>query len=245
MPRRSRRPARPGAMARRPDRAVPAYDRWVRTEEVSEIQEVRRRRQARGRLGQRALARRVAATLSVPAHELLHVLNLGALVLPGTVAQARPMLHARRLDKKDPTHLPAPATPGQVRGWFALDELALTLIGEAGEASPIVMTALLRALRTIDEDPEARPLARLALALWDQPLEWRRRLRHCDNPSCEAPYFLAHAFDRRDRHCIKSHEQRARRGRRRIQHGRSLFQQIAAALVPGRLAPPSRPSAPA
>ena len=156
------------------------------------------------------------------------------------------LLPAMALDTDDPTHLPAPAVPGQVRGWLVLEELAFTLIREEGSHTPVTEAALLRALRAMDNDPEARPLLGLALSLWEQPPEWRRRLRHCDDPSCAAPYFLAHAFNRRDRYCTKRHEQRARRSWRRIKQGRSRFQQIAAApaLAPRRLAPPSCPSAP-
>jgi hypothetical protein len=223
-------------MARRPARAVPDDD-------DAPAAQVRRRR----RRGQRALARLVARVLRAPDHGLLHVLNLATHVLPGPAAGARPMLHARALGRHDPwgpddpTHVPAPATPGEVRGWLVLDELAFTLIREAGAQTPVTEAALLRALRVMDHDPEARPLRGLALALWDQPPEWRRRLRHCDDPACDAPYFVARTLNRRDRYCAKSHEQRARRGWHRIRRGRTPFQRVAAVLAPGRLAPPSRP----
>jgi hypothetical protein len=62
-----------------------------------------------------------------------------------------------------------------------LEDLALTLILEAGQHTPVAEAAWLHALRTMDEDPEAHALTGLALAFWGQPLEWRRRLRHCDH----------------------------------------------------------------
>jgi hypothetical protein len=92
-----------------------------------------------------------------------------------------------------------------------LEDLALTLILEAGQHTPVAEAAWLHALRTMDEDPEAHALTGLALAFWGQPLEWRRRLRHCDHTGCAEPYFLARTANRRGRYCTKAHAQTARR----------------------------------
>jgi hypothetical protein len=228
-------------MARRSRRtARDAYDRWVQTEDGPQSTPGRRLQASRHgqRKGQRKLAQKVAEALRAPAHGLLDVLNLAAQYQPGSAdrARAKPLLRARALDTKDPTRLPA-ATPGLVRGWLVLEELALTLILEAGEHTAVAEAAWLHALRTLDADRETVPLTGLALALWGQPREWRRRLRHCDHPGCAEPYFLARTHNRRDRYCMTAHEQPARRLRTRVRR-------FSAAIPPGRLASPPRSSPP-
>jgi hypothetical protein len=220
-------------MPRDPDRSVPGYDRWARAEEAPQSTPGRRLQDGRQR-GQRRLTKIVAAALRAPDHGLLDVLNLAAQYRPGSAnrARSRPHLRGLVLDTEDPTPLPAPAASGLTRGWLVLDELALALISEAGEHTAVEEAAWLDALRTLD-DREACVLMRPALALWGQTLEWRRRLRHCDHPSCSEPYFLARGHHRRDRYCTKAHEQRARRLRTR-------FATFRDAIRPGRLASPPR-----
>jgi hypothetical protein len=102
-------------MARPPDRSVPAYDRWVRTEEVPQSTPGRRLQDGRQR-GQQALVRFVAQVLRAPDHGLLHALNAAAGVHPTATHQGRPVPRLRVLETEDPTALPAPAAPGLVRG---------------------------------------------------------------------------------------------------------------------------------
>jgi hypothetical protein len=116
-----------------------------------------------------------------------------------------------------------------------LDTLALTLIGKAGQFTPAGRVALRDCLEApATDDPEDRGLAELGIVVWEMPEEWRRRLRHCDHPWCQEPYFLARAPGRRDRYCTKAHEQQVRRLRTRVTTW-------CASIQPGRLAPPDRP----
>ena len=87
-------------MARRPDRPVLAYDRWVRTEETTQSTpelQVAGRLQAGRKLGHRRLARLVASVRQAPERGLLealtwhrgHVMAVEARLLPGRLDSCR------------------------------------------------------------------------------------------------------------------------------------------------------------